>query len=402
MYPFYLYTDMPKLSEHKVIAEIDADALLYNYKELSDLTPNTRHICVVKADAYGHTCEICVPALLDAGCDFFAVSCVEEALVVRKICDSCDRCADILILGYTTPRQASVLCSNSIIQTLLSAEYAKQLSDAAIEQGCTVRAHAALDTGMNRIGICARDDQECVDAARQIQQISSFDGIQLEGMYTHFAKADEEYDATVISEESLTIIQSERFLRVRNALLDRGIRLFCHICNSAAAVRFPSLALDGVRMGILLYGIQPSEFINVPVKPVMSLKTLISHIHTLKAGQTVSYGGTYIARKDTTVATVPIGYADGILRSYSGFELTVHTPSGNHKAAIIGRVCMDQCMIDITDLPASVGDEVTVFGSEPCQLRTLSKMAGTIEYESLCLVSARVPRVQKITDGEVK
>lgn len=395
MYPFYLYTDMPKLTEHKVIAQIDTGALRKNFLTLVQLTPNARHICVVKADAYGHTCEICVPVLLEAGCDFFAVSCIEEALVVRKICLEQEKHADILILGYTDHRQASVLASNDIIQTLLSVEYADRLNEAAKLAGCKVRAHAALDTGMNRIGICARDENECDVAIQQISQISTYEGILLEGLYTHFAKADEERFSAGKSPDGYTLLQSQRFLRVRKALSDKGINLFCHICNSAAAARFPSLALDGVRIGILLYGIQPSEHINVAVYPVMSLKTLISHIHTVKEGQTVSYGGVYRAKKDTEVATVPIGYADGLLRIYSGFDLTVHTKDGLCRAKIIGRICMDQCMIDVTGLDVSVGDEVTVFGSDPCQLSTLAKMAGTIEYESLCLISARVPRIKK-------
>ena len=395
MYPFYLYTDMPKLTEHKVIAEIDTDALRKNYRTLAAMTEGTRHICVVKADAYGHTCEICVPVLLDAGCDFFAVSCIEEALVVRKICQEQQKNADILILGYTDHRQAEVLASNNIIQALLSVEYADQLNDAARRAGCRVRAHAALDTGMNRIGICARDDGECAAAAEHISRIFTCDGIILEGLYTHFAKADEEYFATVESPDSYTLLQSRRFLSVRKTLADNGISLFCHVCNSAAAARFPSLMLDGVRIGILLYGIQPSEHIDVPVSPVMSLKTLVSHIHTVKAGQTVSYGGRYCAERDTEVATVPIGYADGILRAYSGFSPLICTKEGNYRARIIGRICMDQCMLDVTGLPVSVGDEVTVFGSSPEQLRELAGMAGTIEYESLCLVSARVPRIKK-------
>lgn len=395
MFPFYLYTDMPKLTEHKIIAEISTRALVENFKTLCALTPDARHICVVKADAYGHTCEICVPALLRAGCDFFAVSCVEEALVVRRICRELHAYADVLILGYTDCRQAEVLMQNDIIQTLLSEDYALKLSRAALDCGCQVRAHAALDTGMNRIGICARDEGECMSAASSVARLAELDGILLEGLYTHFAKADEQNESLDPSSDGFTRAQADRFMLVKSELNKRGITPFCHVCNSAAAARFPSLALDGVRIGILLYGIQPSPQINVPVKPVMSLQTVISHIHTMRKGQTVSYGGTYKADSDVTLATVPIGYADGILRAYSGFALTVHTKSGDFEAKIVGRICMDQCMIDVTGLPVSVGDTVTVFGSDPRQLRSLAEMAGTIEYESLCLVSARVPRIKK-------
>lgn len=395
MYPFYLYGDMPKLGEHRVHAEIDVSALKHNYKILRDMAAGSRPICVVKADAYGHACEICVPSLLEEGCDFFAVSCIDEAIVVRRICQNLGSAADVLILGYTDPCQVQLLSTYGIIQTLISEDYAIKLNDAAIAAGVRVRTHAALDTGMNRIGICARNQEECRDAAQIIAQISRFEGISLEGIYTHFCRADEQYEATVQLPESFTLRQASMFMDVRKRLEDSNICLFAHACNSAAAARFPHLALDGVRIGILLYGIQPSEHLDVPVRPVMSLKTVVSHVHTVKSGQTVGYGGTYCATKDTMVATLAVGYGDGFLRSYSGASVTVHTAGGDFNAPIIGRICMDQCMIDATDVSLSVGDEVTLFGGDGARLRALSKMANTIEYECLCLVSARVPRVIK-------
>ena len=392
MYPYYLYSDVPKLYEHKVWAEIDVATLSDNYKILSELIPNTTHICVVKADAYGHTSQMCVNTLLDSGCRFFAVSCIEEAMAVRAYCNG--EQAEILILGYTDPLQVEKLVEENIIQTVISEEYASRLSAAAVECRCRPRVHVALDTGMNRIGICARTDEEC-DNAIEIIEGFKLDGVfSVEGLFSHFAQADEDYSAA-IAPESRTRCQFAKFDRVRRGLIDKGIDLFAHICNSAAALRFPEYALDGVRLGISLYGIAPSSHFEPVTNPVMSLHTVISHIHKVPVGERVSYGGRYAPESERTVATLPIGYADGFQRAFRGFHVTVHTADGNFKAPVVGSICMDQCMIDVTDLPVSVGNKVTVFGYDRKDISTLAKMAETIEYEILCLVSARVPRVLK-------
>ena len=187
--------------------------------------------------------------------------------------------------------------------------------------------------------------------------------------------------------------QFHRFLAVCNALEQRGIpRLFRHACNSAAAVRFPDFHLDGVRLGIVLFGTQPSPVFSLSLRPVMKLKTVISHVHTLPPGETVGYGGCFGAKEERRIATLPIGYADGLLRAFSGGEVTVHTARGDFHAPIVGRICMDQCMMDITDTPANVGDTVTLFGNDPTELSQYAKRAATIDYECLCLISSRVPR----------
>ena len=395
MLPTYLYSDLPKLREHKLFAEIDADALIYNYKLLSAKTRGAHHICVVKADAYGHAADICVRALLSAGCRFFAVSCIEEAISVREICKRESIDAEVLILGYTDPKQAGLLSENNIIQTLLSYEYAEKLNLEATEAGVCVRAHASIDTGMNRIGISACSEEECFRATVMLKRISSFNSISLEGLFTHFARADEGSDEA----KAFTDKQFERFGAVRGALAESGIFLFCHTSNSAAALSRPDFALDGVRLGIVLYGVMPSEHVGeaseLGLMPVMSLKTLICHTHTLLPGESVSYGGVYTSSEERVIATIPIGYADGFIRAYSGYKVTVSTAEGNFRAPIVGRICMDQCMIDITGVPASVGDVVTIFGNNSQDLCELAGRAGTIEYECLCLVSARVPRVIK-------
>jgi len=394
MQPYYLYSDLPALDHHKVWAEIDTDALYYNYKLLCSLTKGTHHICAVKADSYGHVSDICVRVLLRAGCRFFAVSCIEEAISVRSICNSESIGADVIILGYTDHAQTYLLAENDIIQSILSEEYAQKLNASAQEQKCRVRVHVALDTGMNRIGICAQNDEECLSAANAITEISEYENLALEGLFTHFAKADGEYEATVLS-HSHTKVQFERFDRVRKLLSDRGLSLFCHTCNSAAAVRFPEYALDGVRLGIMLYGIPPSEHIDVGLSPVMSLRTVISHIHPIHQGESVGYGGSFVSEKDRVLATLPLGYADGFIRAYQGFHVKVSTDVGNFLAPVVGRICMDQCMIDVTGLPINVGDTVTIFGNDLKDIRRLAKMADTIEYEVLCLISSRVPRIIK-------
>lgn len=390
---FRIYSDAPKVLTPKVIAEIDISALKHNYRILCGYAPKARRICVVKADAYGHTSAICVPALLEEGCDFFAVSCIEEAVAVRSLCREAKKYADILVLGYTDCSLAPLLAEYDIIQTAVSEEYAKDLAASASSFGICVRVHVALNTGMNRIGLCAISADECAAAADAVKSLTNCTGLSIEGLFTHFARADEDFDASDCRE--FTLRQFERFESVRNRLLEKGIKLFCHAGNSAATIRFPKYALDGVRLGIALYGVAPSSHVHADIAPVMALRTVVSHVNSVAAGETVGYGGAYLVQKDMTVATLPIGYADGFLRAYSGFYMTVHTKSGDIKAPVIGRVCMDQCMIDVSGYDVAVGDSVTVFGIDPKDISRLAVMAETIDYEVLCLVSARVPRAVK-------
>ena len=392
MRSFRPYSSIPSLPCNKVWAEIDVGALANNFKILRSSQPDSRMICVVKADAYGHTSAICVDTLLEAGCDFFAVSCIEEAIEVRRLCQAKGIGAEILILGYTNPLYAYQLAEYDIIQTAVSEEHAASLEIEASRANCRLRIHVALDTGMNRIGICARNENECLIASKKIKALTKSSSLSVEGIFTHFSQADEE-DSEVFSQKSFTKAQFERFMTVRKLLLSDGIKLFSHVCNSAATARFSEYSLDGVRVGISLYGISPSKHVKVNTSPVMSLHTVISHVHKLQKGEKVSYGGKYEADTDKTIATLPIGYADGFLRAYSGFHVTVHTQDGDAKAPVIGRICMDQCMIDVTGIPVNVGDRITVFGTDLKDISVLARLSGSIEYEVLCLVSGRVPRI---------
>lgn len=389
---YKLYSSLPIYSRHKTWAEIDLEALRHNYRLLREHIGSARMICVLKADAYGHGADSCARALLGEGCDFFAVSCIEEAVALRQVCTELHKNADILLLGYTLPYSAGILAERDIIQTVFSPEYAMALNEEAKRQGRDVRVHIKLDTGMNRLGFGAQDDEAVISASDDIAEVCALENIRVEGMFTHFARADEDDGG-----EDATLLQYDRFEKVNSMLGERGIKIpFLHAANSAASVRYPSLHLDGVREGILLYGARASELADLEgLRPVMSLKTVISHIHTLKKGQQVSYGGVYTAESERLLATIPIGYADGFVRAFGGASVSVASKEGPVEAKIVGRICMDQCMIDITGTNAGIGDVVTLFGDDRERLYDLAERAGTIDYECLCLISGRVPRVYK-------
>ncbi len=365
---------------HKTWAEIDIGALCRNYRAIDEYTGGAEVMCVVKADAYGHGAAACAKALFREGARWFAVSCIEEAAELSDALGDA-RDAKILILGYTPPENAPLLAARGIRQTVFSPEYASALSAAAEAAGVTVTVHYKLDTGMNRIGFDAGGD-----AASEILRAASLKGLASEGLFTHFACADD-------PDGSITEAQYGKYKAVEEDLRSRGLCLMRHVCNSAATVSRPDLHLDMVRAGIILYGLDPWVPYGgaVPLSPVMRFKSTISHIHTVRAGESVSYGWTYTASRDITVATIPVGYADGFIRAY-GDGGCVYI--GGEPAPVIGRVCMDQCMADISGIPsASVGGEVTIFGDEPEQINRLASVARTINYELVCLIGKRVARI---------
>lgn len=423
----HLHDRLPSLPPHRVWAEIDTDALIHNYKLLSGrvrkVSPQTRAFAVVKADAYGHGIRPCARALLSAGCRCFAVACVEEAVALRLILlepdiaptpdDFGTKPADslILILGYTSPADVNLLARYAIRPALVSLAHAEALSAAAQESGVSIRVHAALDTGMNRIGFPAHTESEISDTVAALIRVSSLPGLTVEGMFTHFAKADED-EQTQLADGSLTMEQYARYAAVMDGLTAAGCRPeICHVCNSAAAVRLPGrktpACLDAVRLGINLYGYGvpfPEGVTEVdgdaPVpglRPVMKLMTVVTHLHTLLPGETVGYGGTFGAGDSPRrLITLPIGYADGFIRALKGAPVILHTAAGDFTVPLVGRICMDQCMADVTELPEDavrVGDTVTLFGDTPDQLEDLAARASTITYELLCIITARVPRI---------
>ena len=378
---------------------VDLGALKHNYRVLCDMlrkkSPALCPIAVVKADAYGHGAPECVRALLAAGCHAFAVSCIEEAIAVRATCREQKKRADVLILGYTKPTQARAIAENDLIQSLLSPAYAELLAAEAGRAGVSVRAHVAVDTGMNRLGFDAHNDEEIASSAEAIVRLFEQRELTIEGMYTHFATADEN------TEKARKIMrrQLKRYQILRTCIEKRGVSIpFHHVCNSAAAVSEAGDAMDGVRLGILLYGGASYLHGSMPLRPVMRLEADVVHVHTLRAGESISYGGTYTASEDRTVATLPIGYADGFVRDYSGASVRLCTRTGRFDVPIIGRICMDQCMIDVTGTDCSVGDTAILLGDDVEQLKALAARAKTIEYEPLCLISSRVKRTYENTE----
>ncbi len=388
-----LYSSLPLPKRFRTWAKIDLEALAENYTYLRDRV-SCETIAVIKADAYAHGAHRVIDTLCEKGCRFFAVSCIEEAIDARTMCryilgrdDDCR----ILILGYTAPSLAATLAEYDLITAAPSYDYLLSLSAEAMAAGVTVKVHVKLDTGMNRLGFPTDTDERISKTINDIEKASCLEGVRICGIFSHFADADTE---TCEEAHGLTALQAKRYLTVTDSLAARGVNVGTrHLCNSAAALRFPELALDAVRLGIALYGVRPSDVFELPLAPVMKLQTVVSHIHILKKGETVSYGGTFSAQDDRVLATLPIGYGDGFLRAYHGATVTVHTKSGDFQAPIVGRICMDQCMIDITGHEAAVEDTVTLFGDHPDTLYNLAKRADTIPYECLCLVTARVPRI---------
>ena len=401
------------LSHHslRVRADIDRDALLHNYHVLSQGASShapCASIAVVKANAYGHGVDIVVNTLWQAGCRHFAVATPDEALQVRELLErlSPSDTSLILILGYASPEWVSIAAAHRITLTCVSRQHAEALAASARAAKVTLSCHVALDTGMNRIGLSAQTEEEIQATVRDIAHIMSLGGLEITGMFTHFALADEAYDAAV-SPASHTMTQYKRYRAVYEILDQKGLRPpLCHVCNSAAAIRFPpidsDICFDGVRLGISLYGygVSPAPHHTFVLRPVMKLITRIVHIHTLHPGEIVSYGGRYAAPTPRSIATLTIGYADGFRRGFEGGSVTVRTQDGDYAAPLVGRICMDQCMIDVTDLPVALGDEVVLFGETTPRfpapqesLEALCDLAGTIPYEALCLISHRVPRI---------
>ena len=412
-----LHEYTPDLPTLRVRAVIDTQALAENFVALMEpvqrVSPKTYGIAVVKADAYGHGIRPCVEALLRVGCHSFAVACPAEAVALRRLLRElgAEDATDILVLGYASPEEVALLAEHAVTATLLSDAHARALLGAAREAGVTLRVHAALDTGMNRIGYPSHTEGEQAATVEALCALfgeggEAEGGLLLDGLFTHFARSDEDYD-TEMAEGSLTMRQYARYRRVLDGLTERGIRpRVCHVCNSAAAVRFPQVlpegCMDAVRLGINLYGYGvdlPAFAGSTPTlthtRPVMRLGSAVAHVHTLLPGESVGYGGDYAADTPRTVATLPLGYADGWLRAFTGTEVTFHTESGDYTAPIVGRICMDQCMADVTGLPVTVGTPVTLFGRDSRELESLAERAHTISYEILCLVTARVPRVYR-------
>ena len=378
-------------------AEIDLDCIAHNVREIRRVIgPHPEIMAVVKADAYGHGVRETVQTMLDAGATRIAVSMLDEALELRQI--GID--VPILVLGYTDPKRAVEIIRHGITQTVFSHDLAKALSRAAQKEALPARIHIKIDTGMSRVGFLPG-----YAAVKAVAAISKLPGIVVEGVFTHFATADE-------TDPAFTLRQFEQFESILFELNRVGFRIpIRHVANSAATLAYPDLALDLVRPGIILYGIMPSPEV-VPVvqdgqpltlRPAMALKAHVILVKKVGKGATVSYGRKWKADRPSRIATLPIGYADGYARAFTNrARVLIH----GQYAPVIGSVCMDQCMVDVTEVEGVVkpGDEVVLMGSQGDHCITaeeLASLAGTIPYETVCLVGKRIPRVYKRSDEVV-
>lgn len=371
-------------------AEIDLDAVAHNFSAVRAAThPGAAVCCVVKADAYGHGAVQISKELETLGADCFAVSNLEEALQLRLSGIS----RPIIVLGFTPAEEAKRLAENNISQCVYSTEYASELSRCAREANITVKIHIKIDTGMSRLGFYFQDINRDEAAVQEVLDVCALPGLYPEGIFTHFAVSDDGSNG-----DAFTMRQFGCFKEMIETLLREGVSFDVrHCANSAALFDYPLSHLDMVRAGIVIYGLMPSnELRNRPnLRPVLSLKSVVSHVKTLQPGATVSYGRAFTAEREMKAATVPVGYADGYPRSLStgGAQVLIN----GHRCRILGRVCMDQLMVDVTELDSvKIGDTVTLIGRDGNEEITADELAereGTINYEVICGLSKRVPRV---------
>lgn len=369
-------------------AQINLDAVDNNITQIrSVLAPGCLLCATVKADCYGHGYKYMTQEMAASGADWFAVSNLAEALQLRR----CGIEKPVLILGYTPPENAAELVYNDISQAVFSYDYAKALSDAVAGDGVKVNAHIKLDTGMSRLGFVYHDSVDDYPVFDEIEAACRLPGIAPEGIFTHFSSAD------CADGEVYTRIQYDLFLSAVDRLRQRGVEFrLRHCCNSAAILRFREMDLDMTRAGIILYGLYPSADVPKELRllPVMELKTVVSLVKTLTPETPVSYSRTFVTPKEMKVATVPIGYADGYPRRLSN---RMYMLVNGQKAPIVGNICMDQCMLDVTGIEGvKEGTEVTVFGADHgafLSVDEIAERAGLLNYEVICGLSRRVPRI---------
>lgn len=376
----------------RIRARIDLDAIEYNIEKMKENLPeDTKLIVVAKADCYGHGALQTTSLLsLKEYVWGFAVATLDEAIVLRRGGIT----KPILVLGCIFPEQWIDALENNIRITVYAEELTKVLSDLAVKIGRKAYVHVKLDTGMGRIGFTPGKE-----GADKIEEISKLPNIVMEGLYTHFSKADE-------GDKSYTLKQMEAYTWMKEELTGRGITFsYYHCCNSAGIIDLKGAGQNLARAGISTYGMYPSEEVhkeNVDLKPALELISHVAFVKWVDEGKMISYGGTYVTKRRTKIATIPVGYGDGYPRSLSnkGYML-IH----GKKAPIIGRVCMDQCMVDVTEIEdVKFGDEVVLVGrdgDEYLSVETLSRLSDRFNYEFVCLMGKRIPR-EYIRRGEVQ
>ena len=369
---------MEFLPPYRAWAEVNLDRLAANFRELSKAADGAKVMCVVKANAYGHGAAICAKKLEESGCTQYGVATLEEAIELRK----CGIKSKILLLNHVDKNRINDALNENIDLTVFSHELANAISKNAKNP---VNIHIKLDTGLNRIGYKPHE------ALENISRINQLPNISIEGVFTHFASS---YSA----DTAYTEFQTDVFIKLCDELVNAGIDIGVkHAANSAAVIMHPKTHFDMVRVGISLYGCYPfddAEKTNVKLMPCMQLKAGINRVINLGPKEAVSYGGLFVTKRPTKLATIPIGYADGVSGVLTGkLEVLVN----GQTAPVVGKICMDQCMIDVTDVggDVDVGDEVVIFGEQSgsfIPVEQPAKQIGTINYEMLCMVSRRVPR----------
>ena len=361
--------------------EIDLDVIAQNMRIIRDLSKSKEVAAVVKADAYGHGSVALAKTLLENGATRFAVARLDEAIELRHHGIT----APIFILGYTDPARASEAIAYNVDVCMYDYEEAKIFSAEAVKQNSKVAFHIAIDTGMERIGYRPNSD-----SVAEIVKISKLPNVVLEGIFTHFCLAD-------TTDKTFTHKQYQRFKWVCDELAKQNVKINVHHCaNSAAIIDLPQYHYDMVRAGVIMYGMAPSAEVDIKhtgLKPAMSFKCEVTLVKTVNVGEGIGYGHKYIADSKRIIATIPVGYADGYTRLLSGkAEVLIH----GKRAKVVGNICMDQCMVDVTDIPdVKVGDEVVIFGTQGNECILADELAdklGTINYEITCMISRRVPR----------
>jgi len=365
-------------------AEVSLDNIAHNVREIRRITEKKTEIMgVVKADAYGHGVMETVKTLLDNGVTRLAVSMLDEAIQLRKNGIT----VPILILSYTDPARADEIVQYDVTQTVFSHDLAEALSQAGVKSHKNVKIHIKIDTGMTRVGFMPG-----YSAVKNVLQISKLPRIVVEGLFTHFASADEK-------DKSYTYMQFERFMSICSELNRIGLYIpIKHVANSAAVIEFPEMHLDMIRPGIIMYGLYPSDEVDkskIHLKPAMQLKSNVILVKDVEENTCISYGRRYVTKCRSKIATIPIGYADGYSRLLTN---KARIFINGQYAPVVGSICMDQCMVDITglDCDVAVGDEVVLFGTQgenSIPVEEIAHKIGTINYEIVCIVGKRIPRV---------
>ncbi|MBS7009317.1 alanine racemase [Anaerostipes sp.] len=368
---------------YRVYAAIDLDAICHNISEIKNIVgPNTKIMPVIKADGYGHGAVPVAKALNKIGVDGFAVAIIEEGIALRKQGIT----KPILILGYTSEYQYASLIQHEIEQTVFSYEMAEAISKFAVTMKKDAKIHIKVDTGMNRIGFKPTEE-----SVLQVERIQELPNIKIQGIFTHFACADEK-------DKTSARHQKDLFDRFVQQLEEKGIQIpVKHVSNSAAIMDLADCRMDMVRSGIITYGLYPSEEVDksaIDLRPALSLISHVIHVKEVEPGEGVSYGSTFITERTTKIATIPVGYADGYPRALSSKGRVIIR---GQYAPIIGRICMDQFMVDVTDIEGvSVMDQVTLVGTDgdkSISVEEAANLAGSFNYEFVCGIGKRVPRV---------